>query len=162
MNRNAPLRLRTVLIASAAITLLASARADAAILTRCGASVGQAYRLPGPLSDAEGWDREELTQGELMLMLDPENHTVDVITKDATRMTSSRSEGFNTYVLANDNLLGGADLLVYGVQPETKVMEHYLFRLDEHGNGMVMWGTVRAGGPLPKSSLMRAECKAPV
>lgn len=162
MNRNAPHRLRIVLIVIAAIFLLSSAVAQARILTRCGSSVGQAYRLPGPLSNAEGWDREELTEGEIMLMLDPENHTVDMITKDAMKMTSSRAEGFKTYVMADDNSIGGMNVLVYGIQPETKVMEHWLFHLDDHANGTVLWGTVRAGGPLPKSSLMKAACKAPV
>lgn len=154
--------LRIMLVAMATIAGYPASIATADIITRCGASAGHVYRLPGLLSDAQGWDHEELTQGEIMLMLDKENHVVDIITKDSMKMTSSRAEGFNTYTLVNDNTIDGMDIIIQAVNSKSKVMEHYLFHIDDHGNGTVVWGTVRAGGPLPKSSLLTAECKSPV
>ena len=40
-----------------------------------------------------------------------------------------------------------------------QAVEHYLFQLDERGNGSVVYTMVRAGGPLAKVSVMRARCR---
>ena len=50
-------------------------------------------------------------------------------------------------------------LTVLVVVVHNSAIEHYLFRLDKQGNGEVVWGTVRAQGLLPKSSLFRAACQ---
>ena len=79
----------------------------------------------------------------------------DIIYKDGTgTITSSRAIG---EVLA---LPSRADFSTFLVIHPDATVEHYVFELDENGNGMVVAGLIRTG-PLAKSSIMSAVCKSP-
>jgi hypothetical protein len=77
---------------------------------------------------------------------------------DAVGTRSSRADG------ANVALVSGAEegfYLVLSIYPTTGTVEHYLFQLEDRGNGTVVWGTTRSGSVFKKSSLMISKCSAP-
>ena len=78
---------------------------------------------------------------------------------DAVGTRSARADG-GTVVLLDENRANGF-LLALIVNPQTATVEHYVFQLDQAGNGLVMWGTARAGGAIQKSTLLQARCRAP-
>lgn len=140
------------LIALAAITV-----ADAKTVTRCGASEGFRYDVLGPLSkgSAGGWSKDRISSGEFALILDGEE--VDIIVTDVAGTRSSKADGATVLALFGDQ--PGKFIVIAAYS--TGTLEHYLFSLSPAGVGEVVWGTSRAQGLIPKSSLMRAPCKAP-
>jgi hypothetical protein len=130
---------------------------EAEILTRCGASEGTAYFFPGPAVPREksGWSADKITDGEILLSVEG-NEKVDIIYKDVTGMRTLAGEGFHLFAFSGDDAL-----LVVAIHPAGPTLEHFLFRLDGSGRGVVVWGTARAGALLQKSSLMTAGCAKP-
>jgi hypothetical protein len=142
------------LLAGAAL-VLAPASADAKTLTQCGASEGYAYYLPGGLMPAReaGFTVDTINDGAITLI--SHNGEVDLIVKSAGATLSVRQSGAKVIMLPTDEDLINVMTLFKGGQG----VEHYLFQLDERGNGSVVYTTVRAGGPLRKVSVMRAWCR---
>jgi len=132
--------------------------AAGSVITKCGASVGYRYDVPGPLSEkssALGWSEDRISNGSFLLAIDGD--AVDIITTDVVGTRSTKADGATVLMLS-----GGAagTFIVLAVSP-TGTVEHFLFSLRPDGRGEVVWGTSRAQGTLPKSSLMRAECTPP-
>jgi hypothetical protein len=44
----------------------------------------------------------------------------------------------------------------------TDRVDHYLFKLDNQGNGQAVWGSARTSAISEKDSLMTAACHAPL
>ena len=120
----------------------------AQVVTRCEEASGHAFYFGGM-----GWIKDAISGYELLLT--NAGGEPDIIYKDATgTITSSRAIG---EVLA---LPSRADFSTFLVIHPDATVEHYVFELDENGNGMVVAGLIRTG-PFAKSSLMSAVCKSP-
>jgi hypothetical protein len=139
------------------MTVLLPFGVAAKTLTRCGASEGYRYDLPGsaPKSPNLGWSRDTISKGQFDLILD--GNEADIVTTDAVGTRSSKGDGASVLVFTGDLPGTFVVLLAY----TTGTIEHFLFSLSADGSGEVVWGTARAQGPFPKGSLMRAACKAP-
>ena len=133
--------------------------AEAEVITRCGASKGTSWYFFGPMVSREksGWNEDGISQGEILLILD--RGDADIVYTDAFGTRSSRGDG-GTVVLLSENSAPGF-VLALAVYPQTATAEHYVFQLDQAGNGLVMWGTARAGGAIQKSTLLQARCRKP-
>jgi hypothetical protein len=151
--------IKQILWCLVALALLWSDQASAKILTRCGASNGVSFFFPGPAITAEqsGWQKDGVSGGSLQLLANGNEY--DVVYTDATGGTrSARADGFEV-IGVNQPQTGF--LLVFAVNAQGGVMEHWLFRLDGFGAGTVAWGTLKASGPIQKSSLFSAKCSRP-
>ena len=152
--------MKRVFVAFALLTLLLAQDAAAKIITQCGASAGYAYYLEGGLiapKDA-GWQKDSVSGGGFQFIAADDGSDPDIIMTDAAGTRSSRADG------ANVALVSGAEegfYLVLSIYPTTGTVEHYLFQLDDRGNGTVVWGTTRSGSVFKKSSLMISKCSAP-
>ena len=136
--------------ASVIVFLLAFSFVEAQIITRCGEASGHAFYF-----DKEtGWITDSISNYELLLTyVDGEP---DIIYQDATgTITSSKAGGGSVFALPPH-----PDFRLVMVLHTEGVMEHYLFELDENGNGTVVAGVVRMGFAA-KSSIMSADCKSP-
>jgi hypothetical protein len=147
--------LRLSLLALCA-ALLVPVSADAKTLTQCGTSEGYAYYLPGGLVPAGEAGFRADTSNPGAITLNSRDGEVDLIVKNATGSTASvRQSGAKVIMLPADDGLINVITLYKGGQG----VEHYLFQLDERGNGSVVYTTVRAGSPIVKVSVMRAWCR---
>jgi hypothetical protein len=109
-----------------------------------------------PPKDA-GWKKDG-TSGGFQLISADDDSDPDIIFTDKIDTRSSRADGATMLKVP-----GGERgfYLVLSVYPRTGTVEHYLFRLDDRGNGTVVWGTTRSGTPFKKSSVIISECSAP-
>ena len=127
----------------------------AEMITRCGSSSGYAHYPESELvSKAQaGWRKDGISNGALQLVRDGEQF--DVVYTDAAGTRSARSDGFQ--IIRVKGTAADRYLLV-GVNAVSGVVEHWLFIVDGSGRGTVVWGSIRGGPTLPKSSLMEAAC----
>lgn len=139
------------------MSALSTFGAAAKTVTRCGASEGYRYDLPGlaPQEADLGWKPDKISKGQFELIVDGD--AADIITADAVGTRSSKADGASVLVIDGDKKGTFLVLLAYS----TGTFEHFLFSLKPNGAGEVVWGTARAQGAFPKSSLMRAACKSP-
>jgi hypothetical protein len=138
------------------VTLSAiAASAQATVLTRCGPSKGYAYYFPTPLvaNNQAGWRADGISNGGLQVIVDGQDY--DIVFTDAFGTRSARADGFVVMRVP------GPRILLLSMNLQTGVVEHYLFNLDAAGRGTVLLGSIRSGEPLPKSSLMKADCTGP-
>lgn len=129
----------------------------AEVITRCGASQGYAYYFSGGYvpADKSGWTEDTISPGSLSLTINGEE--VDLIFSDASGIAkSSKAEGATVQLLAAQE---AGTIIVISAYPGG-ALEHYFFRLNESG-GEVIWGSLKWNGMVDKSSLYRAECRAP-
>ena len=115
------------------VTLVVSAHAET--ITRCSGSSGKGWYFESALTakDEAGW-RDDATQGEMLLNL--HSNGPDIVWTDAGGAYSSVAKG------AKATLISGASpgfQLVVLVYPKGAI-EHFLFKLDGDGNGVVAWG----------------------
>ena len=126
------------------------------IITSCGESKGFSYYLKTDMTkDDAGWQKDSITSGNMIFVIREDQP--DILSRDATQKTISKKES-GANVVYTQNIFFPAMYTVYVVFPEGD-MEHYIFNLDKSGNGEVVWGSVRGGGWLPKSSIYKAKCK---
>jgi hypothetical protein len=133
-------------------------QAHSQVLTQCGASYGYAYYLPGGYvpTDKAGWTEDSISPGSLSLSVI--NGEADLVFHDATgKARSSRSEGASIQILEASE---SGSIIVISSYPGG-AFEHYFFRLNKNGEGEVIWGSLKWNGLVDKSSLYRADCKAP-
>jgi hypothetical protein len=133
--------------------------ASAAVITQCGDSRGMVFYFEGGVigADKAGW-RKDVVPGGFELVANADNSEPDIIYENpALGPSSYRAEGAKVFVLP-----GGAEgsLLVFAVTKDR--LDHYLFKLDGQGNGVVAWGTTGTNPLSQKSSLMTASCHAPL
>ena len=138
-----------------ALWIAAANPAFAEFISRCGASSGYAHYPESELvSKAQaGWRKDGITNGALQLVRNGDQF--DVLYTDAAGTRSARSDGF--HISRVKGTAAGRYLLV-GVNAVSGVVEHWLFIVDGSGRGTVVWGSIRGGVTLPKSSLMEARC----
>lgn len=140
---------------AAALGLTLPAPAHSEILTRCGASSGTAYYMPGgavPSSKA-GWIRDGIENGEIALSVNGQE--VDIIFRDARGVQSARAQGGKVIVAGTNKQRG----LVMVIILYEEVYEHFLFRIGPGGTGEVIWGSAKITDLIAKSNLLRAECR---
>lgn len=150
--------LNAALLASAALLLFLASGSNgrAATITRCGESQGYGWYFAGPVvpSNKAGWQKDGITGGDLTLIFDGDQP--DIVYTDAAGTRSARASGATAL-----SINGAAGYRLIVVLYPAGAIEHYLFNLDAKGNGTVVWGTARSAGPIQKSSLFVAKCRAP-
>ncbi len=154
MHSNSP-KLLTLLALS---LLIGVGSASAGTITTCGASSGYRYNLASPnplMSVPEGWAKDGISNGSFALIQDGDEF--DIITSDAVGSRSTKADG--ALIVRVEGDVPGTFVVLAAYN--TGTVEHFLFELTPRGEGQVVWGTVRAQGSLPKSSLMQAKCRAP-
>ena len=53
-------------------------------------------------------------------------------------------------------------VLLLAMHPDTRIVEHYMFQLDQGGGGTLVWGSLKgAGRPFPKSAIYESICRSP-
>jgi hypothetical protein len=140
------------LLFALAVFVLSTASAQAQLITRCGASAGYSYFFENRLAPGQsGWQRDGISTGNLQLIKSGDEY--DIVYQDTVGARSARADGFKfVHVTPSAGFL-----MLIGVS-NVGVLDHYLFRLDTHGRGEVLWGTSRGTGLIPKATMMRAEC----
>jgi hypothetical protein len=141
------------------LTVLCSETAAAEVVTRCGASDGFAYYLPGGAvpTDKSRWRKDAITNGRIELLAS--GTQFDIIHTDAGGVSkSARADGFEIITLPQPQ---SGSLLIIGVHAQHALMEHWLFNLDADGVGILIWGTSRASTIIRKSALYEAKCTKP-
>ncbi len=149
--------MRAVLLAAAVVLVSQAVSARAEIITRCGASSGQAWYFASPFvpQDEVGWSKDTLSKGEFLLIVDGDKP--DIVVTDVAGTRSSRADG--AFAMFVPGTKSGFKLVLL-VHPAGTV-EHFLFQLYRAGNETVAWGTVRGAALLQKSGLLVAKCRAP-
>ncbi|HEY7665865.1 MAG TPA: hypothetical protein VH934_22330 [Xanthobacteraceae bacterium] len=143
---------------AAAIILMLCADVRARTLTECGRSDGYAYYFSGGLvpADKSGLRKDGIDGGRIILNL--ANDEVDLIIKDSRGTTESvkQADGKILVQRTNNGLI--AMMVIYGGGTTT---EHYVFQLDDRGNGTLVWSAIRTAAIINKMSLMTAQCHGP-
>lgn len=130
----------------------------AQVVTRCGTSQGYSYYFSGGYvpADKSGWTEDTISPGSLSLAINDDE--VDLIFSDATgNARSSKAEGATVQLLAAQ---ATGTIIVISAYPDG-AMEHYFFRLNDSGDGEVVWESLKWNGLVDKSSLYRSVCKSP-
>jgi hypothetical protein len=134
--------------------------AAANVLTRCGDSSGVTYYFEGSAitADKAGWQKDAV-RGSFELVARADNSEADIIYDNPPPLgpSSYRAEGATVMVLP-----GGTQgsLLLIAVTRDR--LDHYLFKLDSQGKGLVVWGSAGTNVLSQKSSLMTAACDEPI
>lgn len=140
--------------------LLQAHSASAAVITQCGASSGVTYYFEGGVvgADKAGWQKDGVT-GSFELVANADYSEADIIYENPPPIgpSSYRAEGATVTVLPGK---AQGSLLVLATAPDR--VDHYLFKLDNQGNGQVVWGTAGTSVLSQKDSLMTAACHAPL
>jgi len=147
-------------VASVGALITGLGQAHGETIAICGASFGKSYYLDNPLlpKSSGGWRDDSINPGRLQLIRDGASN-FDVLYTDASGGTrSARGEGFDVHRLVT---VEPYRYVLIGVHRTAATIEHWIFELDVYGRGVVVWGTIRGDPPLPKSSLMKAECRSP-
>ncbi len=128
------------------------------VITSCGASKGYSYFFKNPLiqESKSEWQEDKISLGQIMLVLEGEEKTVNIYYKDIFNTRSPMEDGGKVYLLYASNNL--KTILVLVDYPGSGTFEHYLFMLDENGKGEVAWGSVKGVALVPKSGLYTANC----
>jgi hypothetical protein len=140
--------------------LLQVSSAAAEVLTRCGASSGVTFYFEGGVigADKAGWQKDAIP-GSFELVANADYSEADIIYDNRPPIgpSSYRAEGATVTVLP-----GGApgSLLLLAITPDR--VDHYLFKFDKQGKGLVVWGTAGTSVLSQKDSLMTAACHAPL
>jgi hypothetical protein len=143
---------------AAAVLLVLCADVRARTLTECGRSDGYAYYFSGGLvpADNSGLRKDGIDGGRIILNF--ANNEVDLIIKDAQGSTQSvkQADGKIFVQKSNNGLI--AIMVIYG---EGATTEHYVFQVDDRGNGTLVWTGIRTAAIINKMSLMTAQCRGP-
>jgi hypothetical protein len=140
------------------VLLMLCAGVRAQTLTECGRSDGYAYYFSGGLvpADKGGWKKDGIDGGRIILNYI--NGEVDLLIKNATGTTASvKQDGGKIFPRQTNN-----DLIALTVIYEVgAVSEHFVFQLDDRGDGTVVSTAIRTAGKINKMSLMTAQCSGP-
>lgn len=134
------------------------ATAQAAVITKCGASKGFGYYFDGPLvpSGKSGWTEDGVSGGDIRLIQDGKE--LDIVVGDTLGTRSMKADGFQVFSIRQPKPGFVLVVAISGIG----VVEHYLFHLDALGNGTVVWGTVKGSGArIQKSAIYKATCHSP-
>jgi len=133
--------------------------ASAQVLTRCGASAGYAWFFNGTYvpEDQSGWEEDGISGGQILLLRDGDQ--LDVIYTDSVGTRSARSDGGEVIYLGDGGNSRFISVLI--IYLSTATTEHYLFNVDNSGEGEVLFSTMRPAGLVQKASLLRAACSSP-
>ena len=138
--------------------LLQVSSAAAEVITQCGDSSGVTFYFEGGVigADKAGWQKDAVP-GSFELVANAGFSEADIIYDNPTGPSSYRAEGATITVLP-----GGTQgsLLLLATTPDR--VDHYLFKLDKEGKGLVVWGTAGTSVLSQKDSLMTAACHAPL
>lgn len=139
---------------------LGSSASTADVLTRCGPSDGHSYFFPGPLvsQDDAGWAKDGISKGAIELVR--HSNDFDVIITDTVGTKSLKGDGF---IIVPVPQPGKGDFVtLVAFHQATGVVEHYMFQLDQAGDGTLVWGSLKGGGALiKKSALFLSSCHSP-
>ena len=132
--------------------------ANASIVAKCGPSKGHAYYFSAPLlpKNGTGWQQDGISKGAILLMRDGAEY--DVVITDTAGTRSLKADGFQIVDLGHR----APFLVLLAIHPNTRVVEHYMFQLQEDGSGTVVWGVLKGSGVgFPKSSIYESTCNGP-
>jgi len=147
------------LLKSFIVALIASTGgANAAVITKCGASEGYAYYFGGPAVSPgkAGWHEDGITGGEIQLIQD--GKALDIVYTDTRGTKSMTGQGFQVFSVPQPK---PGFMMVLAIHSRG-VVEHYLFQLDALGNGTAVWGSLKGSGwPIQKSAVYKTTCRSP-
>jgi hypothetical protein len=141
-------------------TLVQVHSAAAGVITQCGASSGVTYYFEGGVigADKAGWKKDGC-HWQFRAGCNADKREADIIYQAPPPIgpSSYRAEGATVTVLT-----GGAPGSLLLLAITTDRVDHYLFKLDNQGNGQAVWGSARTSAISEKDSLMTAACHAPL
>ena len=146
-----------------------SAQVTAELVTRCsGPSIGRAifYRTsPEDRTRWGEWEKDNLATVTFSLVY--RDGAPDILYRETRsgELKSYKQDGFRLERIQSADPNFHMILATYPtVRPPQQggAIMHYLFRLDEHGNGDVAWGKVSSDLYLHQSSLYRSKCISPI
>lgn len=138
---------------------LAPVASHASTLTTCGQSAGWSYFFDSDLTRGRsGWTQDAIDGSRIAVRLLGDE--IDVIYHDTRGGPFSyRDSGASVRLATMESKADGG--IVFSVLVEDQrasLLVVYTFNLDAAGFGSVAWANMRAGGLLPKASLMVAPC----
>ena len=145
-----------ILLASALFAPIATAQA--ATITKCGASNGYAYYFGGKVvpHGRAGWREDGISDGDIQLIQSEKE--IDIVFTDSRGTQSMKGQGYQVFSIPQPK---PGFILVVALHSRG-VVEHYLFQLDALGNGSVVWGSLKGSGwPIQKSAIYKSTCRSP-
>jgi hypothetical protein len=129
--------------------------AAAAVITHCGESQGMSFIFDGGLmpADKAGWQPDRVV-GDFELIAGDDYSNPDITYNGTLGRGSYRLDGGEVHLVQGSP----GFLLVVVTLPAPTEVNHYLFKLDGRGKGMVVWGSTVAAGAAQTSTLMTASC----
>jgi len=151
------------------VTPAAADESETVVVTRCsGPSIGRAiyYRtLPENRTRWGEWEKDDLASVAFSLVYRDGNPDILYRESKSGELKSYQEDGFRLGRIQSADPHFHVILAVYPpVRPPQQggAIQHYLFRLDKHGNGDVAWGRVSSDLYLHRNSLYRSKCISPI
>jgi hypothetical protein len=128
------------------------------VITSCGASRGYSYNFPSRnlSADDTGFQPDGISEGSTHLLRNGTDF--DILFVDALGKKSLRDDGFEIVQVPQPKR---GFVMLIAINVHSGITQHYLFQIDESGNGSLVWGSIKgSGGPIvSKSSLMHSNCR---
>ena len=147
----------------------AADESETVVVTRCGGpSIGRAifYRTSPENRTRWGeWEKDDLPRASFSLVYRDGDPDILYRESKSGELKSYQKDGFRLGRIQSADPNFHVIVAVYPtVRPPQQggAILHYLFRLDEHGNGDVAWGKVSSDLYLHRSSLYRSKCTSPM
>ena len=142
---------------SISLMVPAVAQPQPPIVTRCTGPTGHGYFYPGAFvkGKAAGWQKEQITNGQYLVLRDKEG-AYDIVFTDALNRTISAKGDGGQVIVVND---AGGRLVLLVNYPKMNI-ETWMFTLDERGTGTASVSQARYGeaAMIQKHALMVASC----
>lgn len=147
----------------------ASDESETVVVTRCsGPSIGRAifYRTSPETRTRWGeWEKVDLASVSFSLVYRDGDPDILYRESKSGELKSYQEDGFRLGRIQSADPNFHVIVAIYPtVRPPQQggTIQHYLFRLDKHGNGDVAWGKVSSDLYLHRNSLYRSKCISPV
>lgn len=151
------------------IPAIAADESETVVVTRCsGPSIGRAifYRTSPETRTRWGeWEKDGLPSVAFSLVYRDGDPDILYRESKSGELKSYKEDGFRLGRIQSADPDFHVIVAIYPtVRPPQQggAILHYLFRLDEHGNGDVAWGRVSSDLYLHRNSLYRSKCLSPI
>lgn len=150
------------------IPAVAADKSETVVVTRCsGPSIGRAiyYRTSPETRTRWGeWEKDDLPRVSFSLVYRDGDPDILYRESKSGELKSYQEGGFRVGRIQSADPNFHVIVAIYPtVRPPQQggTIQHYLFRLDKHGNGDVAWGKVSSDLYLHRNSLYRSKCISP-
>ena len=151
------------------IPAVAADKSETVVVTRCsGPSIGRAifYRTSPETRTRWGeWEKVDLASVSFSLVYRDGDPDILFRESKSGELKSYKEDGFR---LGRVQSADPDFHLIVAIYPTVRppqqggTIQHYLFRLDKHGNGDVAWGKVSSDLYLHRNGLYRSKCISPI